>query len=173
MPVGVTDVVVESTEVIRRICVSAALLALGTLGLSASSASAAGVPVPFNASLTGRSDVTGPTTFSWAGTGWATDMGSVTNRGTVVLTGVDLSCLGGLRTVNVETLTATSGDTLTITSHDVGCPAGLVRYHGTGHWTVTGGTGRFRGATGGGSADGGLDFVAGTFTMTLTGTLVS
>ncbi|HEV3234334.1 MAG TPA: hypothetical protein VG329_07285 [Candidatus Dormibacteraeota bacterium] len=98
-------------------------------------------------------------------------MGSVTNRGTITITGVDLSCLGGLSNVNTQTLTATSGDTLTITSQDVGCPAGVLTFHGTGHWTVTGGTGRFRDATGAGSAHGGLDMVAGTFNMIVTGTL--
>jgi hypothetical protein len=36
---------------------------------------------------------------------------------------------------------------------------------------VTGGTGRFAGATGAGAADGGADFDAGTFTTNLTGTL--
>jgi hypothetical protein len=36
----------------------------------------------------------------------------------------------------------------------VGCPVSPYEFHGSGHWTVTGGTGRFAGVTGSGSADG-------------------
>ena len=51
------------------------------------------------------------------------------------------------------------------------CPNSPGKYHGTGHWAVTGATGRFHAAAGQGSFDGNSDFNAGTFTMTLTGTL--
>jgi hypothetical protein len=60
---------------------------------------------------------------------------------------------------------------LSITSLDVGCPSGVLAFNGTGTWTVTGGTGQFAHATGSGSVNGHADFVAGTFTMNITGTL--
>jgi hypothetical protein len=73
--------------------------------------------------------------------------------------------------VNTETLRAADGETLSIRSVDVGCPTGLGRFHGTGNWSVVGGTGRFAGAEGGGFADGNGNLIAGTFEMTLTGAI--
>jgi len=83
-------------------------------------------------------------------------------------------CPGGISAVNTETLIAANGDALVLTVYDdVSCPtdsSGL-RFHGTGHWQVTGGTGRFGGATGEGTFDGHGDFVQGAFQLSLTGTI--
>ena len=98
-------------------------------------------------------------------------MGHITNVGTAVITGPDSSCPGGVANVNTETFTNNDDDTLTIVSQDVACPEGPAKYHGTGNWTVTGGSGRFSGAAGQGSFDGHSDFSAGTFAVTLTGLL--
>jgi hypothetical protein len=148
---------------------STALLAVATLGLCSSSASAACRPIPFSARFSGSAAITGQTTTAFAGTGTATHMGHVTSDGHADITGPDGSCSGGLANVNVEVLTDAHGDTLTVTSDDVACPTGPGQFHGTGQWTVTGGTGRFSGATGQGSLDGSSDFDAGTFTVRLTG----
>ena len=43
--------------------------------------------------------------------------------------------------------------------------------HGTGHWVVTGGTGRFSGSSGQGTIDGHADFNQGVFSFQFTGTL--
>ena len=90
--------------------------------------------------------------------------------GQAVLEGPSTSCAGGIANVNEETLTAPDGSTLTIRSDDVACPIGTYRFHGTGSWVVVGGTGR--------SPGGGIrvvrrpvDFIAGTFTITLDGLL--
>ena len=150
------------------------LLALGTLLLGASSASAAGNQVPFKASYQGSANWTSQTTIALDGTGFATHMCLIGNEGTVYLINFDSTCPDGpygVASINVETLTAANGDTLWIQSHDVACPTGPGLYHGTGHWTVTGGTGRFSSATGQGSYDGSADFNAGTFTIDLTGAL--
>jgi hypothetical protein len=64
-------------------------------------------------------------------------------------------------------------DTLTITSQDVACPIGPGQFQGSGHWSVSSGTGRFRHATGHGTFAGHVDFNAGTYTMTLIGTVGS
>lgn len=148
--------------------------ALLTLTAAASVASAAGASeaaVAFNAYLSGHAAFTGLTTVSFTGQGSATVMGPVSNDGRLTVTGVSLGCVGGLPNTNVETLTAADGDTLIITSHDLACLAGVLQFRGTGTWDVTGGTGRFSDATGHGTAVGGADFVAGTFAMTLTGTV--
>jgi hypothetical protein len=132
---------------------------------------AATVPLPFTATYSGSSAFTSQSTVSFLGSGTATHMGRITNVGTIVLSGPDSSCSGGIANVNTEILTDPDGDTLTISSQDVSCPIGPNQFDGTGQWTVTGGTGRFDGATGQGSAVGGSDFNTGTFTMSLTGTI--
>jgi hypothetical protein len=151
--------------------VAVVLVATAPLLLGVPPAFATTAPLPFNATYSGSSAFTSPSTVSFLGSGTATHMGRITNVGTVVVTGPTGSCSGGNANVNTETLTDPNGDTLTISSQDVACPTGANQFHGTGQWTVTGGTGRFEGATGQGLADGGADFNAGTFTMTLTGTV--
>jgi hypothetical protein len=148
------------------------LLATVPLMLGLRPAFAGDGQLPFKASYSGSATFTSPTTVSFDGSGHATQMGRITNAGTIDLTGPDGSCSGGIANVNTETLTDNHGDTLTIVSQDVSCPTGPGQFRGTGQWTVTGGTGRFAGATGQGSADGGADFTAGTFTMSLDGTVV-
>src|SRR4051794_36787245 len=149
----------------------AVLIALGTIGLSASAASAANVQVPFHASYSGRADFTSDTTVLFQGTGIATHLGRSTNEGHILITGPGSGCPGGLANTNIETLTAANGDVLTLTSYDVACPIGQLVFQGTGHWIVTGGTGRFSGATGQGTIDGGSDFNQHQFHIELTGTI--
>ena len=157
---------------IKKIRMSGAtLLALGALGLGASAASAASSQVPFKATFSGRAEILDSTTSGFAGTGTATHMGRIETEGRAYISGLDSSCPGGVANLNVETLTAANGDTLTISSQDVVCPTAPGRYHGTGRWTVTGGTGRFSETTGQGSYDGSADFNAGTFVIDLTGVL--
>lgn len=148
-----------------------ALLATVPLTMAVRPAFAGDGQLPFKASYSGRAANTGQTTVSFNGSGNATHLGRITNAGTIDLTGPDASCSGGIANVNTETLTDERGDTLTIVSQDVSCPTGPGQFQGTGQWTVTGGTGRFAGATGHGSAGGGADFTAGTFTMSLDGTV--
>jgi hypothetical protein len=159
---------------IKSVGAAAVLVAVGTL-LCPLSASAATRPLPFEAAFSGTANLTSPTSFSFAGAGTATLMGQVTTVGNAVVTGsTNTICPGGFAKTNVnsETLTAANGDTLTIVSDDEACPTGPGQVHGTGHWNVTGGTGRFSGATGDGCLDGHADFVAGTFAVELTGTIV-
>ena len=148
-----------------------ALIAGAAVMLGASSVLAACHLVPFKATFSGSAVPTSPTTISFAGTGSASHMGRITNVGNVTVTGPDGSCNGGVTAVNTETLTAANGDAITIQSHDVTCLTGPNQYHGTGHWTVTDGTGRFRHATGEGSFDGIADLGAQTFTIALDGSI--
>jgi hypothetical protein len=136
-------------------------------------AHAAAAGIPFTATFSGAAALTSPSTSSFVGAGLATQLGQVTTAGHVLITGYDDSrCAGGIANTNVETLTAPDGDTVTVTSDDVACPISPGQYHGFGRWTVTGGTGRFEDASGGGSFDGHSDFNLGTFDTRLDGTLV-
>ena len=148
----------------------AALMATSLL-LSEGAASASGRGSPFQAHFSGAAQITTATTTSFIGSGMATRTGRITTNGGADITGSDSSCPGGVANTNFETLTTPDGDTLTLSSQDVACPTGPGTYHGTGHWSITGGTGRFDGAIGQGSFDGSSDFNEGTFTITLTGTL--
>jgi len=151
------------------------LIAMGTIGIGANSASAAaGHQVPFRGSYSGTAAFNSATgTAVFTGTGIASDLGRSTNVNNITVL-YPVSCSGGegFANKNVETLTAANGDTLVLTGpHDVGCPTRPGVVHGTGDWTVTGGTGRFAGATGQGTFDGGADFNKGTFSFQLTGTI--
>jgi hypothetical protein len=148
------------------------VIPLGAVGIGAFSVSAAGTQeVPFTASYSGTAILTRPTSATFSGTGIATYLGSSTNEAYSVVTGPDSSCPGGLANDHHETLTAANGDTLMLISYDVGCPTGSGMFHGIGHWVVTGGTGRFSGATGQGSFDGHSDFNQGVFSLQLTGNI--
>src|SRR6516164_2664739 len=149
------------------------LIAMGTIGIGANSASAAaGHQVPFRASYSGTAAFNSATgTALFTGTGIASYLGRSTNVNHITVSG-PASCPGGFANINVETLTAANGDTLVLTGpHDQGCPTRPNAVHGTGHWIVTGGTGRFAGATGQGTFDGGADFNQGTFSFQPTGTI--
>jgi hypothetical protein len=146
------------------------MLAVGVLALGAQPAIAASSHPSFKATFSGTSGFNVDGTISFVGSGSATRMGHIANHGTVVITG-DGSCPGGKINTNTETLTDNDVNTLTITSQDVGCPISPGLFHGTGNWTVRGGTGRYTGASGSGTADGYTDFNSGTFAMTLRGTL--
>ncbi len=148
------------------------LIATAAIGIAANPASAAGThQIPFNASYSGTAAFTSATTARFAGTGIASYLGRGTNENHITVSG-PASCPGGFANINVETLTAANGDTLVLTGdHDQGCPTGPNAVHGTGDWTVTGGTGRFAGATGQGTFDGVADFGQGTFSFRLTGAI--
>jgi hypothetical protein len=157
----------------KRYMLVVMLIAMGTIGIGANSASAAaGHPVPFRASYSGTAAFTSATTALLTGTGIASHLGRSTNVNHITVIGPATSCPGGFANINVETLTAANGDTLVLTGpHDVGCPTRPGVVHGTGDWTVTGGTGRFAGATGQGTFVGGADFNKGTFSFQLNGTI--
>ena len=149
-----------------------AAAAAGSLVLGAAAASAQDGQLPFRASFSGQVQFTGPTTTAFQGTGTATHMGVITTNGAADVTGHDDStCAGGIANTHRETLTAANGDTLTLVSYDVACPTGPFQFHGTGHWTITGGTGRFAASTGEGTLDGDSDFNAGTFNIDLSGSI--
>jgi hypothetical protein len=148
------------------------LISLGAVGIRAIPVSAASAhQVPFSASYSGTAILTSPTSATFSGMGTATHLGTSTNEAYSVVTGPDSSCPGGLANNHYETLTAANGDTLSLISYDVGCPMGPGQFHGIGHWVVTGGTGRFSGATGQGSFDGHSDFNLQVFALQLTGTI--
>ena len=150
------------------------LITLGSLGTGANSAYAAGKQVPFSGFYSGTISIASDGTPIFNGTGVATHLGKGTNEGHVMFTGASASCVGGIPNDNYETLTAANGDSLTLVSHDVACPIPNRDgwYHGTGHWQVTGGTGRFSGATGEGTVDGFAHIVpGGRFEIQFTGTI--
>jgi len=148
------------------------LIAIGTIGIAGNPASAASThQVPFHASFSGTAAFTSATTALFTGTGTASHLGRSTNVNHITVSG-PANCPGGFANINIETLTAANGDTLVLTGdHDQGCPTGPNAVHGTGDWTVTGGTGRFARATGQGTFDGVADFNRGTFSFQLTGTI--
>jgi hypothetical protein len=152
----------------------AMLIALGTLGIGTNSVYANDRQVPFSAFYVGTISIASDMTPVFNGRGIATHLGQSTNEGHVVFTGGLPSCDGGILNNNTEILTAANGDSLTLVSHDLACPIPNMNgwYHGVGHWEITGGTGRFRNATGQGTVDGNAQIVpGGPFEMKFIGTI--
>ena len=153
----------------------ATLLATGGICIVAlGPPSAAHADVPFSARITGTAVFTSPTSVEFDGTGTATHLGLFTNDGLAILeppTGGCPNGAQGIPNVHTETLIAANGDALVVRMVNLACPTGPASFHGTGHWTVLGGTGRFAGATGAGTNAGNADFATNTFELTLSGTL--
>jgi hypothetical protein len=153
----------------RTMCL---LLVVGAIGLAALPAAAATTQLPFAGTYSGAAAFTTEATVSFSGRGVSTLVGLSTDDGMALITGSDSSrCPDGLANVHTETLTAANGDSLTLISQNVACPISPGVYHGTGHYRITGGTGRFRDATGQGVFEGRSDFNQGRFRFTLTGTI--
>jgi hypothetical protein len=164
---------------IRRI----ALLPIGTttaialaIGVGAQAADAA-TQAPFKGVYTG-SFVPTDTGFSVGGSGRATTLGNSDNQGTVVIRAQpNPTCpTTGFVVTNDEVLTAANGDRIALSILDMPCPVadepGI--YDGVSTYHITGGTGRFAGATGEGTFDGRGDFTDPyhlTFTYTFDGTI--
>lgn len=156
----------------------ALVLALSVLILRPSHASAASL-VPFQASVS--ETFTAAPCGQWAvcitatGTGQATHLGAITENASVV---VDINpadqqngCAPETRTT---TLTAANGDTLTMTGTGLTrCPGSSVANDS---YTITGGTGRFQGASGSGSESNTHTFTGpgvGVASVTYSGTISS
>jgi hypothetical protein len=127
-------------------------------------------PVPFEAAYTSAITFTSPSTATLVGSGVATHLGATTDSGQLAMVG-PASCDGGFAVHNVDTLTAANGDQLVITIDQQSCPVAPGIYKGVGSWVVSGGTGRFVGATGSGAFNGLGDFNVGTVHCALSGTI--
>ncbi|MGH7685407.1 MAG: hypothetical protein ACREN2_01100 [Candidatus Dormibacteria bacterium] len=132
--------------------------------------------VAFKAQFAGTMDLTPPVPPGFpvnvSGTGEASYLGDSTN--TAYVTFVEMmECENGPGFVvqNAGTLRSTehTDDTITVAITDRPCPTGPNLYSGTSPFTVTGGTGRFAGATGHGSFTGTGDFAKLTFTYVFDG----
>lgn len=148
---------------------AALALAVGLLVGGAPSASAS-TTTHFHADWSGTVKAGLPNRFVFDLAGAADPLGATSVHAVATVNGVSLSCLAGLANTNVVTIAAADG-TLTLTSQDVGCPTGVGSFRGTGVYAVTGGTGRYSGATGQGTLSGGADIVKGTAHITADGTL--
>lgn len=156
----------------RVLSLAAAAAALGLV--APAPANAVNDGVPFRAQLTGTAAFTGPTTAEFHGAGQATYLGQFASDGVAILDQPTGTCPGGvpgIPNVHTETLTAANGDRLVIRMDNLACPTGPFTFHGTGHWSVLGGTGRFEGVIGEGTDEGDADFEANTIAFSLTGTI--
>jgi len=139
-----------------------ATMAVPVLGL-AGPAGASANAVPFKASVSGTWTSPEEGLFIFAGTGNASHLGNITDNATQ-----------NLPISSIETLTAANGDTLTLS--DTQCLISSLSISVaeiTCVWSVTGGTGRFSGATGSGTLDMILVFSPNpsSFTETWTGSI--
>ena len=139
-------------------------LAVG-LALTLSTASAA-EQAPFKADYAGSFAFTSASTGAMTGAGVASHLGNASVAGTLVVTGQTGSCY--TRTMQL-TQTAANGDELEVSVDDVFCFTTPTSSQGSGTYTITGGTGRFAGATGSGVEHCKGDFTTNRFELSLVG----
>ena len=144
---------------------------LAVLALSAMTARAS-QNLPFRLGDEGTIAFTGPSTATTAGTGNANQMGRIKSDGSLTIVG-EASCGNevGFAVEMQDTFTAANGDRLMTAITMQLCPIAPGIYHGVGTYVVTGGTGRFAGATGSGVFDGTGNFNTGTIICALNGTI--
>ena len=128
---------------------------------------------PFNGRGSGTFTDTSLTTVLITGTGYYDHLGFTTLRFPSTITGP--AACGGFTATEQDTYTGASGDSVFQTVHDTICPTSTPgAFHLTGSFTVTGGTGRFTGASGSGTVSAAVTFTSatsGTFAGTQTGTI--
>jgi hypothetical protein len=150
------------------------ILVLGLLAiLGAFPAAFATHSVPFNGSGSGTFTDTSPTTVLITGTGYYDHLGLTNLRFPSTITG-QAAC-GGFTATEQDTYTGANGDSIFQTVHDTICPTSAPNaFTLSGSFTITGGTGRFVGATGSGTVQASITFTSattGTFSGTQTGTI--
>ena len=111
---------------------------------------------------------TSPTTAELSGSGKAIHLGNTLYAGNV---SDIIPTPTGLTNVLVETLTAANGDSLNFLCTEVAVETSPGVFQATDQWVVIGGTGRFEGATGQGTADTQVNLNNGTFSKQLIGTI--
>jgi len=148
---------------------STILLLLTALSLTTITASAS-QNLPFRLGDEGTITFTSQSTATTAGTGNATLLGRVRSEGNLAIVGV-ASCGEGFAVEMQDTFTAANGDRVMTAITMQLCPIAPGIYHGVGTYIVTGGTGRFAGATGSGVFDGTGNFNTGTIICALNGTI--
>jgi len=143
---------------------------LSVLALTATTAGASH-NLPFRLGDEGTITFTSPSTARTAGAGNATHLGKITSDGSLTIVG-EASCTGnevGFAAEMQDTFTAANGDKVMTAIIMQLCPIAPGIYHGVGSYVVTGGTGRFAGATGSGVFDGTGNFNTGTIICALSG----
>ena len=166
---------------LKTLATVAALSAL--LIVAVAPASAAGETAQLGARCTGTIQITAadqsgnPTNAAYGGdcTG---NLGIKHMQGAIAVTGPASSSVcgsaGGFGAQHADTLTSVDGSRLFLRVLENACQEGPGAYHCIGSYTVTGGTGRFAGATGSGGFDGQVSFNpdgSGSFQATYTGLL--
>lgn len=150
-------------------------LALGMIGAPAASADASAVP--FQASIAetiAPNPLCAPNTRCTAitGSGQATHLGNSTEVAAVV-SEITIMLPGGCNPESrTTTLTAANGDTLMLAATGTNCPTSVPTMKTAfDNFTVTGGTGRFAGASGSGTISATIDLATRTAVVTISGTL--
>jgi hypothetical protein len=126
--------------------------------------------VPFKAQFESAISFTSLSTATLAGKGLSSHLGKAKSEGSLAIVG-PAPCDGGFAVEMTDVYTSASGDQVMVTIDMQACPVGANVYEGAGSYLVTGGTGRFAGASGAGTFTGLGDFGAGSVACNLNGTI--
>jgi hypothetical protein len=135
----------------------------------------AGSQVPFQATIaeTYTATICGPAQLciNAIGSGQATQLGNTAESASVVSDLASTSAPGCHTETRTTTLTAANGDQITLQATGENCSTGPTTVTATDAYMVTGGTGRYFGATGSGTNTVAADRASGTAVVTFSGTL--
>jgi hypothetical protein len=157
----------------RRISVT--LVALFALLGAIPTSAAASTEVPFRATLTETSSAApcGGTLLCVTvnGIGQATHLGRTSESSSPVVDTSTSPAPGCFSETRTTTLTAANGDQITLAGPGQVCNTSPTTASTLDTWTVTGGTGRFSGASGSGTGSAAIDTTTGNAVSVFTGTL--
>ena len=147
---------------------------VGASPVSAAPSSQFGAVYGGTITITGMGEA-GPTSASYGGRGVATQLGASRTEGVITIVG-PAPCQGGFAATHTDVLRASNGDSVYVAITETSCPrpAEQGTFDCTGTYTVTGGTGRYAGASGSGAWGGSVTFGptgSGTFNTAFSGVL--
>jgi len=160
--------------------ITVAVAALCAVMVSVPQSAAAASLIPFRATVAetftaGPCSPTPSLCVTNTGSGQATHLGMVREFTVTVL---DLAskpgpgcATDGHAETRMTTLTAANGDQITLAGTGYSCPTGPTTLTAVDSYVVTGGTGRFSGASGSGTVTGAIDLANGTAVDTFSGVL--
>jgi len=142
------------------------------LTLGAQMPASAASQLPFKGNFAGSFTFVDPSHLALSGQGTASFLGQATSSGHIAFLG-PATCDGGFAVQDSETLTSTDdGDQIIFSVNSQACPTATPGiYEIKTPYMVTGGTGRYAGATGQGTADCFGNFNNNTFHFTMQGTI--
>lgn len=128
-------------------------------------------PVPIKINLAGKFTFTSETSADMSGEGISSHIGNSVSNGHMAIVGSSQTCPNGIVIAANEAIASADGDLVFLTLSLVGCPNEQGIYAVDGTFQITGGTGKFAQATGGGTYEALANFGEASYVCLAKGTI--